>query len=114
VTQGPKLASSNSEAVRLAPLDYQRTVRSTREIGVRSTGVDNRCALQDTRHAAASGAQPTQLRCADTLAYCCSEADLVSAPSWKNRAATSVPRHLQDEAPQDAIASACDRLARID
>jgi hypothetical protein len=51
---------------------------------------------------------------ADTLAYCCTEADLASAPCWKDRAPTTVPRHLQNQALQDAIASACDRLARID
>ncbi len=50
---------------------------------------------------------------ADTLAYCCTEADLRSARYWRNRRPTPVPQHLQDEALQDAIASACDRLAGI-
>ena len=39
----------------------------------------------------ASGAQPRQLRRADTLGYCSSEADLAS-PYWKNPAPTSGPR----------------------
>jgi NAD(P)-dependent dehydrogenase (short-subunit alcohol dehydrogenase family) len=63
---------------------------------------------------ASAGAPGDVTSSADTLAYCCTEADLASAPYWKDRAPTPVPRHLQDEALQDAIASACDRLARID
>jgi NAD(P)-dependent dehydrogenase (short-subunit alcohol dehydrogenase family) len=51
---------------------------------------------------------------ADTLAFCCTEADLASAPYWKNRAPTPIPEHLRNESLQDAIASACDRLAGID
>lgn len=50
---------------------------------------------------------------ADALAYCCTGADLASAPYWKNRSPTAVPRRLLDPAHQDAIASACDRLAGI-
>ena len=63
---------------------------------------------------ASRGAPGDVTSSADTLAYCCIEADLASAPYWKNRAPTPVPRHLRDEALQDAIASACDRLAAID
>ena len=63
---------------------------------------------------ASAGAPGSVTSSADTLAYCCTEADLASAPYWKDRAPTSVPRHLQDEALQDALASACDRLAGID
>jgi NAD(P)-dependent dehydrogenase (short-subunit alcohol dehydrogenase family) len=63
---------------------------------------------------ASAGAPGNVTSSADTLAYCCTEADLASAPYWKDRTPTPVPRHLQDEALQDAIASACDRLARID
>ncbi len=63
---------------------------------------------------ASSGAPGDVRSSADTLAYCCTEADLNSAPYWKNRAPTPVPRHLRDEALQDAIAAACDRLAAID
>ena len=63
---------------------------------------------------ASAGAPGDVTSSADTLAYCCTEADLASAPYWKDRAPTPIPRHLQDEALQDAIASACDRLARID
>jgi len=63
---------------------------------------------------ASAGAPGDVTSSADTLAYCCTEADLASASYWKDRAPTSVPRHLQNEALQDAIASACVRLARID
>src|ERR687898_3112445 len=62
---------------------------------------------------ASAGAPGDVTSSADTLAYCCTEADLASAPYWKDRAPIPVPRHLRDEALQDAIASACDRLARI-
>ena len=63
---------------------------------------------------ASAGAPGDVTSSADTLAYCCTEADLTSAPYWKNRAPTPVPRHLRNEALQDAIVSACDRLARIE
>ena len=63
---------------------------------------------------ASAGAPGDVTSSADTLAYCCTEADLASAPYWRNRAPTPVPRHLRDEALQDAIASACDRLAGIE
>jgi NAD(P)-dependent dehydrogenase (short-subunit alcohol dehydrogenase family) len=63
---------------------------------------------------ASAGAPGDVTSSADTLAYCCTEADLTSAPYWKNRAPTPVPRHLRKEELQDAIASACDRLARIE
>jgi NAD(P)-dependent dehydrogenase (short-subunit alcohol dehydrogenase family) len=63
---------------------------------------------------ASAGAPGDVTSSADTLAYCCTEADLASAPYWRNRAPTPVPKHLRDEALQDAIASACDRLAGID
>jgi NAD(P)-dependent dehydrogenase (short-subunit alcohol dehydrogenase family) len=62
----------------------------------------------------ASAGAPGDVRSsADTLAYCCTEADLASAAYWRNRAPTPVPQHLRDEALQDAIASACDRLAGV-
>ena len=63
---------------------------------------------------ASAGAPGDVTSSADTLAYCCTEADLASAPYWKNRAPTPVPHHLLDQALQDAIASACDRLAGIE
>lgn len=50
---------------------------------------------------------------ADTLAYCSIKADLSSAVYWRNRRPTAVPPHLRDESLQDAIATACDRLAGI-
>jgi NAD(P)-dependent dehydrogenase (short-subunit alcohol dehydrogenase family) len=62
----------------------------------------------------ASAGAPGDVRSsADTLAYCCTAADLTSAPYWRDRKPTPVPQHLRDEALQDAIASACDRLAAI-
>jgi NAD(P)-dependent dehydrogenase (short-subunit alcohol dehydrogenase family) len=63
---------------------------------------------------ASAGAPGDVTSSADTLAYCCTEADLTSAPYWRNRAPTPVPQHLRDEALQDAIAAACDRLAGIE
>lgn len=63
---------------------------------------------------ASAGAPGDVSSSADTLAYCCTEADLASAPYWKNRKPTPVPRHLRDVARQDAIAEACDRIAGID
>ncbi len=62
---------------------------------------------------ASAGAPGHVTSSADTLAYCCTEADLASAAYWKNRKPVAVPRHLQNEKLQDAIASACDRLAGI-
>jgi NAD(P)-dependent dehydrogenase (short-subunit alcohol dehydrogenase family) len=62
----------------------------------------------------ASAGAPGHVRSsADTLAYCCTEADLAAAAYWRNRAPTPVPQLLRDEALQDAIASACDGLAGI-
>jgi hypothetical protein len=63
---------------------------------------------------ASAGAPGDVASSADILACCCTEADLASAPYWKNRAPTPVPQHLLDQALQDAIASACDRLAGIE
>lgn len=47
---------------------------------------------------------------ADALTFCCTEADLASAPYWKGRRPIPVPTHLSDESFQDALADACDRL----
>jgi NAD(P)-dependent dehydrogenase (short-subunit alcohol dehydrogenase family) len=49
----------------------------------------------------------------DGLAYCCTEADLASAPYWKDRAPVPVPGRLRDVGLQDAVAAACDRLAGL-
>ena len=40
---------------------------------------------------ASAGAPGDVASSADILAYCCTEADLASAPYWKDRAARSVP-----------------------
>jgi len=50
---------------------------------------------------------------ADTIAFCCTSADLASAPYWKNRTPTPVPRRLRDPALQDAIFAACDRMVGV-
>ncbi len=50
---------------------------------------------------------------ADTLAWCCTDADLSAAPYWKDRRPTRVPRHLQDPQLQDALLATCDRLAGL-
>jgi NAD(P)-dependent dehydrogenase (short-subunit alcohol dehydrogenase family) len=62
----------------------------------------------------ASAGAPGHVRSsADTLAYCCTEADLAAAPYWRDRRPTPVPHHLRDQALQDAIAATCDQLAGI-
>jgi NAD(P)-dependent dehydrogenase (short-subunit alcohol dehydrogenase family) len=50
---------------------------------------------------------------ADTIAFCCTTPDLASAPYWKNRAPTPVPRPLRNPALQDAIFAACDRMVGV-
>ena len=50
---------------------------------------------------------------ADTLAFCCTDADLALAPYWKDRRPAPVPGRLRDAGLQDAIAAACDRLAGL-
>jgi hypothetical protein len=105
--QEPSQAYSDSKACDVAlALAWGR-----RRPGVASAAVDPGWVKTKLASAGAPGDVTSS---ADTLAYCSTEADLASAPYWKDRAATSVPRHLKDEALQDAIASACDRLATID
>ena len=62
---------------------------------------------------ASAGAPGHVSSSADSLAYCCTEADLAAAPYWKGRGPVPVPRRLRDEQLQDGIAAACDRLAGI-
>ena len=50
---------------------------------------------------------------ADTLAFCCTDADLAAAPYWKDRRPSPVPGRLRDTALQDAVAAACDRLVGL-
>lgn len=50
---------------------------------------------------------------AETIAFCCTAPDLASAPYWKNRAPTPVPRPLRDPALQDAIFATCDRMVGV-
>ena len=59
---------------------------------------------------ASAGAPGTVDSSADSLAFCCTEADLSRAPYWKNRRPVPVPQRLEDIALQDAIAAACDRM----
>ena len=58
---------------------------------------------------ASPGAPDEVSSSAGTIAFCCTAADLASAPYWKNRAPTPVPA-LRDHALQDAIFAACDRI----
>ena len=62
---------------------------------------------------ASSGAPGDVEQGADTLAYCCTEADLASAPYWKDRRPVPVPGRLRDAGLQDALLAACDRLAGL-
>ena len=104
--QEPSRAYSDSKACDVAlALAWSRRLP-----GVASAAVDPGWVKTKLASAGAPGDVTSS---ADTLAYCCTQADLASAPYWKHRAPTPIPRHLQNEALQDAIASACDRLARI-
>ena len=62
---------------------------------------------------ASSGAPGEVEQGADTLAFCCTEADLSAAPYWKDRRPTPVPGRLRDAGLQDALLAACDRLAGL-
>lgn len=62
---------------------------------------------------ASAGAPGEVEQGADTLAWCCTEAPLGDAPYWKDRAPTPVPGRLRDAGLQDALLTACDRLAGI-
>jgi NAD(P)-dependent dehydrogenase (short-subunit alcohol dehydrogenase family) len=59
---------------------------------------------------ASAGAPGTVDSSAESLAFCCTGADLSRAPYWKNRRPIPVPQRLRDVALQDAIAAACDEL----
>jgi len=62
---------------------------------------------------ASSGAPGDVEQGADTLAFCCTEADLATAPYWKDRRPAPVPGRLRDAGLQDALLAACDRLAGL-
>ena len=62
---------------------------------------------------ASSGAPGDVEQGADTLAYCCTGADLAQAPYWKDRRPVPVPGRLRDAGLQDALLAACDRLAGL-
>jgi len=62
---------------------------------------------------ASAGAPGTAEQSADSLAFCCTEADLTRAPYWKGRRPVPVPARLRDVALQEAIAATCDRLVGI-
>ncbi len=62
---------------------------------------------------ASSGAPGQVEQGADTLVFCCTEADLRTAPYWKDRQPVPVPGRLRDAGLQDAVAAACDRLAGL-
>jgi len=104
--QSPSQAYADSKACDVAlALAWRRRLPSVASAAVDPGWVKTKLA--------SAGAPGNVTSSADTLAYCCTEADLTSTPYWKNRAATSVPRHLRDVELQDAIAAACDRLAGI-
>lgn len=62
---------------------------------------------------ASAGAPGPPEQGADTLAWCCTDADLPAASYWKDRRPTPVPAPLRDPALQDALLLACDRLAGV-
>ena len=62
---------------------------------------------------ATRGAPGTAEQGADTLAWCCTQADLSEAAYYKDRRPTSVPQRLGDVAVQDALLAACDDLAGL-
>jgi NAD(P)-dependent dehydrogenase (short-subunit alcohol dehydrogenase family) len=62
---------------------------------------------------ASAGAPGSPEQSADSLAFCCTEADLAQAPYWKGRRPVSVPSRLRDVALQDAIAAACDEMVGL-
>lgn len=63
---------------------------------------------------ASSGAPGTVEEAAASLTYCCTEADLATAPYWRGRRPIPVPGRLRDSALQDAVAAGCDRLLSPD
>jgi NAD(P)-dependent dehydrogenase (short-subunit alcohol dehydrogenase family) len=60
---------------------------------------------------ASSGAPGTVDTSADSLTYLATEADLGAGLYWRGRRTITVPKHLRDEAYQDALAATCDHLA---
>ncbi len=62
---------------------------------------------------ASAGAPGVVEDSADTLSWCCTQADLSAAPYWKDRRPVPVPGRLRDAALQDALAAACDRLTGL-
>lgn len=62
---------------------------------------------------ASNGAPGTVAESADSLVYCCTEADLATAPYWRGRHPIPVPGRLRDTALQDAVAAGCDRLLLV-
>lgn len=62
---------------------------------------------------ATSGAPGDVDDAATSLVYCCTDADLASAPYWRDRRPTPIPGRLRDVGLQDAIAAACDQLVGL-
>jgi len=62
---------------------------------------------------ASSGAPGDVEQGGDGLAFCCDEADLSTAPYWKDRRPVPVPGRLRDAGLQDALLAGCDRLAGL-
>jgi NAD(P)-dependent dehydrogenase (short-subunit alcohol dehydrogenase family) len=59
---------------------------------------------------ASAGAPGRPEESADSLAYCCLDADLRAAPYWKGRRPIRVPSSAADPTAQDALATVCDAL----
>jgi len=62
---------------------------------------------------ASSGAPGDVEQGADTLVFCCTEADLGAAAYWHDRRPAPLPGRLRDIGLQDAVAAACDRLVGL-
>ncbi len=59
---------------------------------------------------ASSGAPGTVADSASSLSFCCTAADLGTAPYWKGRRPIDVPSRLRDVALQEALVERCDEL----
>ena len=62
---------------------------------------------------ATAGAPGQPEQGADTLVWCCTEADLSAAPYWKDRRPKSVPERVDDPDLQEALLRTCDDLAGL-
>ena len=111
------------DAVAGTPRDAKRAYADSKACDVALAGAWGRrrpqlaCAAVDpgwVRTKLASAGAPGHVgTSADSLAFCCLDADLASAPYWKGRRPIRVPADLADPVRQDALAAACDDLLGI-